>query len=46
MRVLSRTERKVRRHRMLFDTTLPFRARVEADRTRYTRKIKHKKLDI
>jgi stalled ribosome alternative rescue factor ArfA len=30
-------------HRALFDASLPFRARVERDRTQYTRKQKHRK---
>jgi hypothetical protein len=29
-------------HRALFDTTLPFKARAEKLKTRYTRKTKHR----
>ena len=31
----------IRRHNALFDKDLPFKARVERDRTKYTRKDKH-----
>ena len=34
---------KPRRHQMLFDTTLPFRAKVEKSAVCYNRKTKHKK---
>jgi stalled ribosome alternative rescue factor ArfA len=32
---------KERRHRALFDSTLPFRGRVERPKTEYRRKLKH-----
>lgn len=35
-------EHKVRAHRALFDSTLPFKGRAEKLKTRYTRKTKHK----
>ena len=37
---------KQRRHYALFDRDLPFRARVERDRTKYTRKSKHRGKDV
>ena len=37
---------KVRRHYALFDRDLPFKARVERDRTKYTRKAKHRGKDV
>jgi hypothetical protein len=38
---------KVRRHYALFDRDLPFWAqRVERDRTKYTRKSKHRGKDV
>lgn len=36
---------KVRRHYTLFDRDLPFKAKVERDRTKYYRKRKHSKGD-
>lgn len=36
---------KVRRHYALFNSELPFGARVEKDRTKYTRKVKHRKVN-
>lgn len=32
----------IRRHYALFNKDLPFKARVERDKTKYTRKTKHK----
>lgn len=32
----------VRRHYALFNKDLPFRAKVQRDRTKYTRKTKHR----
>jgi len=34
-----------RRHYALFNQELPFKAKVERDRTKYTRKQKHKNAD-
>lgn len=36
---------KQRRHYALFNSELPFGHRVERDRTKYTRKQKHRKAD-
>jgi hypothetical protein len=33
---------KTRAHRVLFDTTLPFRPRTQRDRTQYSRRPKHR----
>lgn len=33
----------IRRHYALFNQELPFKAKVERDRTKYTRKTKHRK---
>ena len=33
---------KTRRHYALFNKDLPFKAKVEKDKTKYTRKAKHK----
>lgn len=33
---------KINRHSMLFDINLPFRAKVEKDLTKFSRKVKHK----
>ena len=35
----------IRRHYALFDKDLPFKAKVERDRTKYTRKQKHRRKD-
>jgi len=37
-------ERKMaaRNHKALFDNTLPFRAKVQKDKSKFTRKAKHK----
>ena len=36
---------KQRRHYALFNRDLPFKAKVERDRTKYTRKRKHRNAD-
>ena len=33
----------IRRHQALFNKDLPFKSKVERDRTKYTRKRKHRK---
>lgn len=35
-------QNKTRAHRVLFDTELPFKAKVERDRSKYMRKQKHR----
>ena len=42
MKHRQRLKMKTRRHYALFDRDLPFKAKVERDRTKYTRKRKHR----
>ena len=37
---------KIRSHYVLFNKDLPFKAKVERDRTKYRRKLKHSKRDM
>jgi len=43
MKNTKKIKMKIRRHQALFDSALPFKQRVERDRTKYTRKQKHRK---
>jgi hypothetical protein len=43
MKKTKKMKLNIRRHQALFDSALPFRAKVERDRTKYTRKAKHRK---
>ena len=45
MKHVKKVKMKVRRHYALFNQELPFKAKVERDRTKYTRKRKHKNVD-
>ena len=45
MKQRKQNKMKQRRHYALFDRDLPFKARVERDRTKYTRKSKHRQKD-
>jgi len=42
MKKTKKMKLNIRRHRALFDSAVPFRAKVERDRTKYTRKAKHR----
>lgn len=42
MKAARPTNQDSRAHSVLFNRDLPFRGRAEADKTRYTRKAKHK----
>lgn len=42
MKHRKRIKMKTRNHYALFNKDLPFKAKVERDRTKYTRKRKHK----
>ena len=43
MKNTKKIKMNIRRHQALFNSELPFKARVERDRTKYTRKRKHRK---
>lgn len=43
MKKTKKMKMNIRRHQALFNSDLPFRAKVERDRTKYTRKAKHRK---
>jgi hypothetical protein len=43
MKHAKKIKMKLRSHYALFNKDLPFKARVERDRTKYTRKQKHRK---
>jgi hypothetical protein len=43
MKHAKKIKMKLRSHYALFNKDLPFRARVERDLTKYTRKTKHRK---
>jgi len=43
MKKTKKMKMNIRRHQALFDKDLPFQARIERDRTKYTRKRKHQK---
>ena len=43
MKHAKKIKMKLRSHYALFNKDLPFRARVERDRTKYTRKQKHRR---
>jgi len=45
MKNTKKIKMNIRRHQALFNKDLPFRAKVERDRTKYTRKRKHKNVD-
>jgi len=43
MKNTKKIKMNIRRHQALFNKDLPFKAKVERDRTKYTRKRKHRK---
>ena len=43
MKNTNKIKMSIRRHQALFNKDLPFKAKVERDRTKYTRKAKHRK---
>ena len=43
MKIVKKIKMKLRSHYALFNKDLPFKAKVERDRTKYTRKTKHRK---
>lgn len=43
MKHTKKIKMNIRRHQALFNKDLPFKAKVERDRTKYTRKAKHRK---
>ena len=45
MKHTKKMKQNIRRHYALFNAELPFKARVERDRTKYRRKRKHKNAD-
>jgi hypothetical protein len=46
MKHRKKSKMKVRAHYVLFNKDLPFKAKVERDRTKYTRKTKHSKRGV
>ena len=45
MKNTKKIKMNIRRHQALFNKDLPFKAKVERDRTKYTRKRKHRNAD-
>lgn len=45
MKNTKKIKMNIRRHQALFNKDLPFKQRVERDRTKYTRKRKHRNAD-
>lgn len=45
MKNTKKIKMNIRRHQALFNKDLPFKAKVERDRSKYTRKRKHKNAD-
>lgn len=43
--LIPKSEKRIRQHAVLFDTTLPFRPRTEERRDLYKRRDKHSKQD-
>ena len=46
MKIRKQLKMKTRAHYALFDPELPFKAKVEKDRTKYSRKSKHRGRDL
>lgn len=42
MKNTKKIKMNIRRHQALYNKDLPFKAKVERDRTKYTRKLKHR----